>query len=90
MVSETFEKAGYQGVLRISARESGALGYPYCAASNYVMLGEKNAAFAALEQAAAVGNHIDRINLDPALDNLRSDPLFATCSAASGRRNENQ
>jgi len=31
------------------------------------MLGEKDAAFAALEQAAAVGNHID-------VDNQRSDP----------------
>jgi len=41
------------------------------------MLGEKDAAFAALEQAAAAGNHIDTLKLDPALDNIRSDPRYA-------------
>ena len=41
------------------------------------MLGEKDAAFAALEQAAAAGNYVDMIKLDPALDKLRSDPRFA-------------
>jgi hypothetical protein len=41
------------------------------------MLGEKDAAFAALEQAAAAGNHIDTLKLDPALDSIRSDPRYA-------------
>jgi hypothetical protein len=34
------------------------------------MLGDKEAAFAALEKAAAAGSHLDTIKLDPALDNL--------------------
>jgi hypothetical protein len=76
-LSETFEKLGYKGALRKHAKDSEAAGYPYGAASDYAMLGEKDAAFEALEQAAAAGNHIDTIKLDPALDNLRSDPRYA-------------
>ena len=41
------------------------------------MLGEKDAAFAALEKASAAGNHVDVIKLEPKLDNLRSDPRYA-------------
>jgi len=41
------------------------------------MLGEKDVAFADLERAVAAGDHIDTITLDPALDNLRSDPRYA-------------
>jgi hypothetical protein len=40
------------------------------------MLGEKNAAFAALEKAVAAGNHVDTIKVDPELDNIRSDPRY--------------
>jgi hypothetical protein len=40
------------------------------------MLGEKDAAFAALEQASAAGSHVDVIKLEPKLDNLRSDPRY--------------
>jgi serine/threonine protein kinase/tetratricopeptide (TPR) repeat protein len=76
-LSETFEKLGYKGALRKHAKDSEAAGYPYGAACDYAMLGEKDAAFEALEQAAAAGNHIDTIKLDPALDNLRSDPRYA-------------
>jgi eukaryotic-like serine/threonine-protein kinase len=76
-LSETFEKLGYKGALRKHAKDSEAAGYPYGAACDYAMLREKDAAFEALEQAAAAGNHIDTIKLDPALDNLRSDPRYA-------------
>jgi hypothetical protein len=41
------------------------------------MLGEKDAAFAALEQAFAAGSHVDEIKLDPELDSLCSDPCDA-------------
>ncbi len=73
---EVFEKSGYKGVLRKYAKDNEA-GYPYGAACDYAMLGEKDAAFAALEQATAVGNHLDTFKLDPALDNIRSDPRYA-------------
>jgi tetratricopeptide (TPR) repeat protein len=74
---EVFEKSGYKGVLRKYAKDNEAAGYPYGAARDYAMLGEKDAAFAALEQASAVGNHLDTFKLDPALDNLRSDSRYA-------------
>jgi serine/threonine protein kinase/tetratricopeptide (TPR) repeat protein len=74
---EIFEKSGHAGILREYAKISEAAGYHYGAATSYAMLGEKDAAFAALEQAAAAGNHIDTLKLDPALDNIRSDPRYA-------------
>jgi eukaryotic-like serine/threonine-protein kinase len=76
-LSETFEKLGYKGVLRKDAEDSEAADDPYSAACDYAMLGEKDAAFAALEKAAAAGNHLDTFKLDPALDNIRSDPRYA-------------
>ena len=77
-LKETFEKSGYQAVLRKHAKDSEAAHRPYGAAASYALLGEKDAAFAALEQAVAAGNAVDMIKLDPALDNLRSDPRYAT------------
>ncbi len=71
-----FEKSGYKGVLTKHAKDSEA-SRPYSAACSYAMLGEKDAAFAALEKAAAAGSHLDTIKLDPALDNLRADPRYA-------------
>ena len=74
---QVFEKSGYKGYLRKVAKDYEAGGDHYGAAANYAMLGEKDAAFAALERAAAAGDHIDTLKLDPALDNLRSDPRYA-------------
>jgi eukaryotic-like serine/threonine-protein kinase len=76
-IREIFEKSGHAGILREYAKINEAAGYPYGAATSYAMLGEKDAAFASLEKAAAAGNHIDTIKLDPALDNIRSDPRYA-------------
>jgi serine/threonine protein kinase/tetratricopeptide (TPR) repeat protein len=76
-LKEVFEKSGYKGALRKDATDSKAAGRHYPAAVNYARLGEKDAAFAALEQAAAAGSFLDAIKLDPALDNLRSDPRYA-------------
>ena len=59
------------------AKQCEAINDPYCAAVNYAMLREKDAAFAALEQAVAAGSHIDNIKLEPGLDSLRSDPRYA-------------
>jgi len=74
---QVFEKSGYMGYLRKDAKDKEANGRYYDAACDYVRLGEKDAAFAALEQAFAVGNNFDEIKLDPALDNIRSDPRYA-------------
>jgi serine/threonine protein kinase/tetratricopeptide (TPR) repeat protein len=74
---EVFEESGYEGVLRKHAKDSEADGNPYSAARSYAMLGEKDAAFAALDRAVAAGNAVDMIKLDPMLDNLRSDPRYA-------------
>jgi TolB-like protein/thioredoxin-like negative regulator of GroEL len=74
---DVFEKSGYKGYLRKDAKDNEAVGDHYNAACDYAMLGEKDAAFAALEQAAAAGSHVDTIKVDPALDNLRSDPRYA-------------
>ena len=76
-LGKVFEKSGYTGYLRKNAKDSEAEGDHYGAAVGYAMLGEKNAAFAALEKAVAAGNHVDTIKVDPRLDNLRSDPRYA-------------
>ena len=76
-LKQIFEKSGYKGVLRRDAKDAKAEGFYYGAAEKYAMLGEKDAAFAALEQASDAGSHVDEIKTDPELDNLRSDPRFA-------------
>ena len=74
---QVFEKSGYKGYLRKDAKDNEAEGNYYGAAGDYAMLGEKDAAFAALEKAAAAGKHVDQIKLEPELDNIRSDPRYA-------------
>jgi TolB-like protein/Tfp pilus assembly protein PilF/predicted Ser/Thr protein kinase len=75
-LGQVFEKSGYTGYLRKNAKDSEAGGDHYGAAVVYAMLGEKDAAFAALEKAVAAGNHVDTIKVDPRLDNLRSDARY--------------
>jgi TolB-like protein/tetratricopeptide (TPR) repeat protein len=76
-LGQVFEKSDYTGYLRKNAKDSEAEGDHYGAAVGYAMLGEKDAAFAALEKAVAAGNHVDTIKVDPRLDNLRSAPRYA-------------
>ena len=45
--------------------------------ADYAMLGEKDAAFAALNKAFVNRAGVVDINLDPRLDNIRSDPRYA-------------
>jgi hypothetical protein len=49
----------------------------FSAAADYAMLGEKDAAFAALEKAFTHRTGVVDINVDPRLDTMRSDPRFA-------------
>jgi eukaryotic-like serine/threonine-protein kinase len=76
-VKRVFEKSGYQGYLRKRAKDFEHDSDFYAAAEDYASLGEKDAAFANLEKAAAEGQSIDNFKLDPTLDPLRSDPRFA-------------
>ena len=76
-VRQVFEKSGYQGYLRKDAKDKEAGGDYYGSAEDYALLGAKDAAFVALERAAAEGQALDNFKLDPALDSLRSDPRYA-------------
>jgi tetratricopeptide (TPR) repeat protein len=76
-LKQTFEAAGYPGYLRRDAKESLDAGDPYGAAVDLAMLGDKDAAFAALEKAFAKRAQVVDMNLDPRFDNIRSDPRFA-------------
>ena len=79
----TFEKSGYKGYLSKDAKDNEAEGNHYLggvarsAAADYAMLGEKDAAFAALDKAFASRAGVVDINVDPRLDNIRSDPRYA-------------
>ena len=74
----SFREVGVQGSseeICQGCRSGG--GDHFLAARYYAQLGEKDAAFAALEKAAALGQGVDLIKTDPELDNLRSDPRYA-------------
>src|SRR3984893_6890397 len=73
-LKQAFEKSGYTGYLQKDAKDKEADGNYYEAACDYARLGEKDAAFAALEQAFAAGNNVDEIKLEPGIDTIRSDP----------------
>ncbi len=73
---QVYEKSGYTGYLRKDAKDREAEGDYYYAAEDHAMLGEKDAAFAALEKAFASRARIVDMNNDPELDNIRSDPRY--------------
>jgi serine/threonine protein kinase/Tfp pilus assembly protein PilF len=78
-----FEKSGYTGYLRKNAKDNEVEGNHYrgglarSAAADYAMLGEKDAAFSALGKAFASRTGVVDINVDPRLDNIRSDSRYA-------------
>ena len=74
---QVYEKSGYTGYLRKDVKDREAEGAYYLAAEDHAMLGEKDAAFAALEKAFATRTRIVDMNNDPELDKLHSDPRFA-------------
>jgi eukaryotic-like serine/threonine-protein kinase len=79
----TFEKSGYKGYLSKDAKENEAEGNYYgggltrSAAAEYAMLGDKDAAFEALDKAFVSRAGVVDTYVDPRLDNLRSDPRYA-------------
>ena len=77
-IMQTFEKGGYKAYLRLDIRRSETNGdYRGSVAEDYAMLGEKDAAFAALEKAFAKRSELVFLKANPAYDNIRSDPRFA-------------
>ena len=75
-IMQIFEKSGYAGFLRQDAKRNEAEDTYNSAAADYAMLGDKNAAFAALEKAFA-NRDVLFIKVEPQFDNLRSDPRYA-------------
>ncbi|HXP45546.1 MAG TPA: protein kinase [Candidatus Acidoferrales bacterium] len=76
-LQNALEKEGYGAFLRETARREHAEGNYDDAAGDYAMLGDKDAAFAALERAFPGRTELLLIKVDPRLDNLRSDPRYA-------------
>jgi len=76
-IMQAFEKSGYSGYLRKDAQRAEAEHDYNTVAADYAMLGDKNAAFAALEKVFADRAGVVFIKVDPQFDNLRSDPRYA-------------
>jgi serine/threonine protein kinase/tetratricopeptide (TPR) repeat protein len=76
-IRRIFEKEGYPGYLKFYAKENERTNDIYDAADAYALLGDKNAAFDALNRSVDAGQRVDEIALDPNFDNLRSDPRFS-------------
>ena len=76
-ITQTFDKGGYKEYLMVDARRSETNRQYDAAAANYALLGEKDAAFAALEKAFATRSQLVFVKPGPAYDNIRSDPRFA-------------
>jgi tetratricopeptide (TPR) repeat protein len=75
-IMQTFEKGGYRAYLRLDIRRSKTIGDYRSVAEDYALLGEKDAAFAALEKAFARRTDLVYIKANPEYDNIRSDPRF--------------
>ncbi|MDQ3847237.1 MAG: tetratricopeptide repeat protein, partial [Bacteroidota bacterium] len=78
LVRESYAKGGWPGFLRLVTRESIVPGTRfYGIATYYAALGEKDAAFAALNKALENRETLlSGIKVDPRVDPLRSDPRF--------------
>jgi len=74
---EAYEKFGYGGFLRRQSEYREADHNYVGAARDYAKLGDKDAAFAALEKAFENRSGILYVKCDPELDNIRSDRRFA-------------
>jgi eukaryotic-like serine/threonine-protein kinase len=77
-LKEAYEKSGYKGFLKKQSEYREA-DHNYAAAADvYAKLGDKDAAFAALEKAKVENrSSLLFIKCDPELDGIRSDPRFA-------------
>ena len=74
---QALDRGGYKAYLRLDSTNSETQGEYDYAAGSYARLGEKDAAFAALEKAFAKRTELVFVKPNPAYDNIRSDPRFA-------------
>jgi len=86
LIRESFAKGDWQGFLRkITEQRSRLKIYPYFVATFFAELGEKNKAFAALNEAIETKDqHTDQMKVDPYMDSLRDDPRFQEVLKKSG------
>jgi tetratricopeptide (TPR) repeat protein len=77
-ISKAFEKGGYPSFLRKDAQFDEADGNYDDAADDYAQLGDKDAAFAALERAFLHRTRLSIVKVDPELESLHSDPRFTS------------
>jgi len=75
-IMQTFDKGGYKAFLRLDIRDSETHGAYGSVAKDYALLGEKDAAFAALEKAFAKRTELVFMKANPDYDNIRSDQRF--------------
>jgi tetratricopeptide (TPR) repeat protein len=78
LIRESFVGNDWQGFLRkVTEQRSRLKLYPYFIAGLYAELGEKDEAFAALDEALATKDqHVAWMKVDPIMDPLRDDPRF--------------
>ena len=78
LIRESFVNGDWQGFLRkITDQRSRLKLYPYFVASFFAELGEKNQAFAMLNEAFETKDqHVAWMKVDPFIDPLRDDPRF--------------
>jgi serine/threonine-protein kinase len=78
LIRESFAGSDWQGFLRkITEQRSRLKLYPYFVASFFAELGEKNQAFATLNEAFETKDqHVAWMKVDPFMDPLRDDPRF--------------
>jgi eukaryotic-like serine/threonine-protein kinase len=76
-IMQTFETSGYREFLRKDAAYYETRQDFNDAAGDYAMLGDKDAAFVNLNKAFSTRSGVLFIKVEPAFDNLHSDPRFA-------------
>ena len=86
LIRESFVGNDWQGFLRkITEQRSRLKLYPYFIAGLYAELGEKDKAFAALDEALETKDqHVVWMKVDPIMDPLRDDPRFKDVMKKAG------
>jgi hypothetical protein len=77
LIRESFTKGGWPGFLRAVTAEPAPMKMtPYHMAGFYAELGDKERAFAALEEAVKADQLVGFMKIDPFMKPLRADPRF--------------